>query len=204
MSDHKVVSRPEIRLATASDRDEIRSVGIDPQASDMVVIETLNDQMTGALAIADQPFESEILGVLTKQIIRIWQGESSRSNSNAFFDRAIDLAANQGIQLIMYRAPEDETQTVERLEGAGFKTFEALQTFECALGKTMSDELPTGVEFAQRTDADECAEIAASIFQTDRFHADPEIPNSRSIALYQSLGFKLVQSAQTLHLHCAR
>lgn len=292
MGDHIAVSQSEVRLSSAADQASLLALGFDFPERYRTVVESRGGELTAALALSDQPFESQILSLAVVKIIGFWHPEPHQPDAITFLNRSVELLADQGIQMITYRTPIGATDVGGRLELAGFNVIETLQTYDFRLLESTSDELPNGVEFAQHTDADECAEIAASIFQTDRFHADPEIPNddadtlkktwihnsvsgradrvlitrsatgditgfnactlnaqtaaidligvamnhqgqglghklvqaaqtyyagrakrltvgtqstnSRSIALYQSLGFDLVQSAQTLHLHCAQ
>lgn len=89
---------------------------------------------------------------------------------------AVRSAARTGVALIVARTESDD----RRLRETGFRSVETLLTLQAPLSEGAD---PVSVPEATirpatgRVDADACAAIAARAFQTDRFHADPAVPN---------------------------
>lgn len=176
MADRTLMTRSDIRFSTPTDDAKLRTLGFDLQANDKVVVELWNGEMRAALSFREQPFESQILSRKTVRIEQVWRKNEQNPVVDTFINRCVGLLSDQGIVLFAYRVPEQDLQIVECFTAAGFKVIETLQTFEYQLPETTRD-LPIGVEFAHHSDADECARIAADVFHSDRFHADPGIPN---------------------------
>lgn len=91
---------------------------------------------------------------------------------------AVAAANSAKVGLLFYRGVAEEGPT---LQTTGFREIETLVTYEMALDGGR-EELPTGTRLATASDADRVGEIAGAVFQTDRWHADPNIPNDTADA----------------------
>ena len=81
--------------------------------------------------------------------------------------------------LIATRINNNFQPTIEMLKSIGFKPIETLTTLLKNLenGPSIFQKLPE-LSFANLSDANECAEISASVFEYDRFHSDNNISKS--------------------------
>jgi len=113
----------------------------------------------------DQPFDGSILGA------PVW-----RLNDPERAGEAVAAARDSAVALISHRGP---SETGALLEPHGFRNVETLVTFEGAMPSGAS---AASVRLATPDDADAVGEIAATSFTTDRWHADPLIPNERANA----------------------
>lgn len=111
----------------------------------------------------DQPFDGSILGAA------VW-----RLNDAGRTADAVSAASSAGVGLMFYRGPSDRASD---LEPHGFRRVETLVTFE---GELPAGPAPSHVRRATTGDANAVASIAHSAFRTDRWHADPLIPDDRA------------------------
>ena len=74
--------------------------------------------------------------------------------------------------LVSLRVPADWAAA---LAGTGFREVERLVSLERPLSPEEAGPLPVGIRRATPADAQACAELAAGVFSSDRYHADPEI-----------------------------
>ena len=88
---------------------------------------------------------------------------------------AVTAAKVFGVQLIAARL-----DPVHDLSAVGFRRVETLTTFEGALDPQAS--WPDGVRWGEPSDAGACADIAVQAFTHDRWHADPQIPDTAADA----------------------
>lgn len=135
---------------------------------------------SGAVRLAPQPFESEILGFPVVRIDRLAVADGAAEGYDTLVQGCLEILRRRGIALVTCRLPENEAATIAALERAGFIAIERLLTFrtECLLGEPLA-----GVHLATPEDAEACAAIAGSVFTHNRFHVDPNIDNGTADAL---------------------
>jgi ribosomal protein S18 acetylase RimI-like enzyme len=85
----------------------------------------------------------------------------------------VRAARRDGVALIACRLADGDTRG-RALADAGFRRIELLVTFERRIDA--GPRVPA--ELASEADADACAAIATDLFTHDRFHADPNIPDT--------------------------
>jgi dTDP-4-amino-4,6-dideoxy-D-galactose acyltransferase len=88
---------------------------------------------------------------------------------------AVTAAKVFGVRLIAARL-----DPVQDLSPFGFRRVETLTTFEGALDAPTG--WPDGVRRGEPSDAGACADIAVQAFTHDRWHADPQIPDTAADA----------------------
>lgn len=82
---------------------------------------------------------------------------------------------NSGV-LVSTRVPVSDTDTTQKLEEAGFKLVDTNVQLEVSTAAAQ-EKIHTYCE-ANPLDEGEVVDLAARSFHSDRFHLDPEIPNS--------------------------
>lgn len=112
---------------------------------------------------SDCAFDGDILGR------PVWRLDDPRQAA-----MAVAAARSDGVGLLTCRGDEAHASV---LGDAGFRMVETLISFRQALSGS-DQTLPTGVRCATAADADAVAGIAAGAFHSDRWHADPEIPDA--------------------------
>lgn len=125
------------------------------------------DGLAVAVAIAPQPFESDIFAA------PVWRADVEDGASLTDLGAVTDRARREGVALIACRVPEGAA-AMALLPRAGFRPIERLLTFERALPE--GPAVPADVALPEEADA--VAEIGQSIFVFGRYHADPEIPDA--------------------------
>lgn len=124
------------------------------------------------LRFEPQPFETGVFGVPVGRLAIEGAGLPSADRVR----RMIEAWRRHGQWLVSCRLPEAAGDTRRLLEDEGFRRVERLLTYRAALDR---DAAPAGgVAEAERTDADAIGRIGRAAFTFDRFHADPEIPDS--------------------------
>lgn len=114
-----------------------------------------------------RPFDSEMLGR------PVWYLEDPQQAADA-----VVAARADGVGLIFHRG---EGNSEQPLAGAGFRAVETLVTLTAMLpvGRMA---LPNGCRLGQRQDGDAVEAIARAAFRSDRWHADPAIPDEKAHA----------------------
>lgn len=96
----------------------------------------------------------------------------------------VDALRVQKVAFVSARIPDDATAARDALIAAGFTEVESLVTLACDLSG-LQGLAHTGSTATQAvaSDADACAALAGRSFRSDRFHADPDVPDERADAL---------------------
>ncbi len=125
---------------------------------------------TLGVSVTPQPFETAIFGA---PVWRLDVVDGSAGLARAALRAVVDDARRQDVALVSCRVPADSASDAP-LTGAGFRHVERLLTFERPLddGPTVPADLATPEE------ADAVAEIGASTFSHDRYHADPALSDA--------------------------
>ena len=99
-----------------------------------------------------------------------------RTNSDTNLKQVLQAARHNKVRLLVCRTSVDDVTP----DVLGFRNVEVLLTYELPLGD--STGIPPEISVAEMPDADAVAAIAASAFETDRWHADPNIPDEAANA----------------------
>jgi len=135
----------------------------------------------GAVAVAQKPFETEVLGRPVAQIdtVRAWDNPE---DLQALATGTVEALAVAGVALVSCRRPETDRTMLLALQRAGMYAVECLITLsKSLLGLDDGGEADTAQPNA--FDADACASVAERTFRFDRFHADPLVDDASADAL---------------------
>jgi dTDP-4-amino-4,6-dideoxy-D-galactose acyltransferase len=127
----------------------------------------------GSATLVPCPFETEALNLATFRLDLAVEDDAPMS---PLITAVLQAAKPAGARLVACRRPERDRHILSSLQACGFRTIECLLT----LGRDLTGRAePTSgrVRLAKREDAQRVAAIAAAAFRTDRFHADPMVPN---------------------------
>lgn len=131
--------------------------------------------MSEPLVFCDQPFEAGFFGG------PVWRlAPPPAPPAIGDLNALLDTARTVGVRLISVRLPGSMTATAIRFQDAGFRRIETLITYERPIEP---GAMPTGIRPARPEDVEACATLAKRSFSSDRFHADPELPNAAADAL---------------------
>jgi ribosomal protein S18 acetylase RimI-like enzyme len=170
-----------IRQTTPAERAELTARGV--KIGDHARAYVLGPAGGAIAVVVDRPFESQMLGIVTRHIedIRCPAG-SSAVPSQAIAALLAALKAEEGVRLVSCRRPEQERALLASLQAGGFRFVECLLTLVRPMHGT-ADASPAGVSVAAAADAEGCAAVAGAAFRYDRFHADPAIGGPKADTL---------------------
>jgi len=129
-----------------------------------------------ALSIAEQAFESDIFGA---PVWRLTVAPDERVKKSSI-EEMVNHARSEGVALIACRLPERSPARYS-LRDSGFRKVERLVTLYRPLPVEM--EMPDGVEIGSGDDTAAAVEVGRTVFNFDRYHADPEIPKDIADAI---------------------
>jgi len=168
-----------LRAARDEDLEMLKRHALATDGARRLFVLERNGVIGGAVAVADKPFESEILRCPVAQIEAV-QAWDNPDDLPALATGAIEALADAGVALVSCRRPEADRTTLLALQQAGMYAVECLMTFSHPLsGLGEAAETDT----AQPTDADACVTVAERAFRFDRFHADPLVDDALADAL---------------------
>jgi len=113
------------------------------------------------------PFETDMLGIPTASL------DAACALASGPLETTLEMARREGIKLVTCRCPASDRGAINALQDCGFRVIECLLT----LGRRLDvpAERPARVRLARREDAEAVAQIGASTFRFDRFHADARV-----------------------------
>ena len=135
--------------------------------------------LESAIVVRNSPFEEEFLGgpVLRLELNTRMPDGALASEIGA----VVAQAQKNGVRLVCARLPSADQRRAAVLTDAGFRRIERLVTWRRSILPVPKRDHP--VDFARQEDFAACIEIGRHAFTTDRYHADPEIPNTVADAL---------------------
>ena len=114
-----------------------------------------------------QAFESGIFGA------PVWRLTLNEQFGREDLEETLNRARAEGVALISCRLDENSACGMV-LKDAGFRYIERLVTFS----RPLDDGPRVAADVAAQEDAEACAKIARDVFSYDRYHADPQVPDT--------------------------
>lgn len=132
-----------------------------------------------AIMVRHSPFEESLLGgpVLRLDLDSRTPDAALASEIDAF----VAQAQESGVRLVCVRLPWADRRRAAVLTQAGFRRIERLVTWRRSILPVPKCDRP--VDLARKEDHAACIDIGRNAFTTDRYHADPDIPNAVANAL---------------------
>ena len=173
--------RPVLRPAREADFSTLERHALATSDARWFFVLERDGVIAGAVAVRENPFESDILKRRVAQIeaLRAWETSDDLPRLAA---GAIEALAASGIAFASCRLSEDDGETISALEHSGMAIVERLMTFAHPLRDAAGPVEPDTTQPTE-ADADACAAVAARAFRFDRFHADPKIDDALADAL---------------------
>ncbi len=132
-----------------------------------------------AITVTSSPFEEPILGGPVRRL-NITPGASPDA-LGAAVAQALTQASEEGTRLISCRLPAADGWQREALIGAGFRFIETLITLRRPIEPL--PDLDAKIDVASEREIGACVAIGRTAFATDRYHADPQIPDAAAEVL---------------------
>ncbi len=131
--------------------------------------------LESAITVRRSPFEESLLG---GPVLRLDLGAGALEFE---IDAVVAQGRESGVRLISVRLPSADQPGAAALTKAGFRKIEQLVTWR----RSIMPVPKRGhlVDLAREEDHAACIDIGRSAFTTDRYHADPKIPNAIADAL---------------------
>lgn len=145
----------------------------------------------GVLALADLPWDSEMLGVPCGRVFALLvplDYEKGYAVATALSTAAREWARGKGFRLLDVRCDARDLPAAHALEATGFRMMEASLAFSYTIEMLPSaePEITSDAEIRLATADDEpFMRRAAAMFRGDRFHRDPRIPKEAANRLYE-------------------
>lgn len=138
--------------------------------------------MTHPSYISEQRFEADFL-----------KGPVWRLDKAEMAQQAVAEARLANVRLMGCRLPEPDDRT-GYLEAAGFRKVETLVSLARAVRRGVP--MPEGVRAARSEDADAagCRRVGEAAFTSDRYHADPDVPDEAADALKGAWAYNAVMA----------
>lgn len=123
-----------------------------------------------SITLKRSPFEETELG---GPVLRLTLGAHAKASD---VRAVVERARAQQACLVFTRLPSSDRKNASALKEAGFREIEQLITFRRAI--LPLPEYDQVIDLARAEDFTACIEIGRRAFTTDRYHADPEIPDA--------------------------
>lgn len=136
-----------------------------------------------AFAVTGLDWDSKQIGMRAGRVDLVWG--QNRAGLQRAVEEALQTALDCSIRHLTIRISAEDTEACHILETAGFQAMDTILSFSKRLAEPAKYSVAESrIRIARRTDIRRARAIAGTIYELDRFHVDPLIPQRAADVMY--------------------